>query len=50
MEEDEADAGQKKGIELFRRYFLVEVYQDPPCTLKLGYLVPNSGYLGSNRG
>ena len=20
--------------------------QDPPCTLKLGYMVPNSGYLG----
>ena len=22
--------------------------QDPPCTLKLGYMVPNSGYLGPN--
>ena len=21
--------------------------QDPPCTLKLGYMVPNSGHLGS---
>ena len=26
------------------------LYQDPPCTLKLGYMVPNSGYLASNRG
>ena len=26
------------------------IYQDPPCTLKLGYMVPNSGYLGPNRG
>ena len=23
--------------------------QDPPCTLKLGCMVPNSGYLGPNR-
>ena len=21
-------------------------YQDPPCTLNWGYMVPNSGYLG----
>ena len=25
-------------------------YQDPPCTLNWGYMVPNSGYLGPNRG
>ena len=25
-------------------------YQDPPCTLKWGYMVPNSRYLGPNRG
>ena len=24
--------------------------QDPPCTLKLDHMVPNSGYLGPNRG
>ena len=24
--------------------------QDPPCTLELGYMVLNSGYLGPNRG
>ena len=22
------------------------LYQDPPCTLNWGYMVPNSGYLG----
>ena len=26
------------------------MYQDPPCTLNWGYMVPNSGYLGPNRG
>ena len=26
------------------------VNQDPPCTLNRGYMVPNSGYLGPNRG
>ena len=25
-------------------------YQDLPCTLNWGYMIPNSGYLGSNRG
>ena len=25
-------------------------YQDPPCTFNWGYMVPNSGYLGPNRG
>ena len=25
-------------------------YQDPPCTLNWGYRVPNSRYLGPNRG
>ena len=25
-------------------------YQDLPCTLNWGYMVPNSGYLGPNRG
>ena len=25
-------------------------YQDPPCTLSWGYMVPNSRYLGPNRG
>ena len=25
-------------------------YQDPPSTLNWGYIVPNSGYLGLNRG
>ena len=29
------------------RYF---VCQDPPCTLNWGYMVPNSRYLGPNRG
>ena len=24
--------------------------QDPPCTLNWGYMVPNNGYLGPNRG
>ena len=24
------------------------VYQDLPCTLSWGYMVPNSGYLGPN--
>ena len=24
--------------------------QDPPCTLNWGYMVPNSRYLGTNRG
>ena len=24
--------------------------QDPPCTLNWGYMVPNSRYLGPNRG
>ena len=24
--------------------------QDLPCTLNWGYMVPNSGYLGPNRG
>ena len=27
-----------------------EESQYPLCTLKLGYMVPNSGYLGPNRG
>ena len=26
------------------------LHLEPPCTLKLGYMVPNSGYLGPNRG
>ena len=26
------------------------VYRDLPCTLNWGYMVPNSGYLGPNRG
>ena len=26
------------------------IYQDPPCTLNWGYMVPNSGYLSPNRG
>ena len=26
------------------------VYQDPPCTLNWEYMVPNSRYLGPNRG
>ena len=26
------------------------VYQDPPSTLSWGYMVPNNGYLGPNRG
>ena len=26
------------------------MYQDPPCTLNWGYMVPNSGYLGPYRG
>ena len=26
------------------------LYQDPPCTLNWGYMVPNSGYLGPYRG
>ena len=26
------------------------LYQDPPCTLNWGYMVPNSGYLGPNKG
>ena len=25
-------------------------YQDPPCTFNWGYMVPNSRYLGPNRG
>ena len=25
------------------------LYQDPPCTLNWGYIVPNSRYLGPNR-
>ena len=25
-------------------------FQDPPCTLNWGYMVPNSRYLGPNRG
>ena len=25
-------------------------YQDLPCTLNWGYMVPNRGYLGPNRG
>ena len=25
-------------------------YQDPPSTLNWGYMVPNRGYLGPNRG
>ena len=27
-----------------------KLYQDPPCTLNWGYMVPNSRYLGHNRG
>ena len=26
------------------------IHQDPPCTLNWGYMVPNSRYLGPNRG
>ena len=26
------------------------IYQDPPCTLNWGYMVPNSGCLSPNRG
>ena len=26
------------------------LFQDPPCTLNWGYVVPNSRYLGPNRG
>ena len=26
------------------------LFQDPPCTLNWGYMVPNSRYLGPNRG
>ena len=26
------------------------LYQDPPCTLNWGYMVPNGRYLGPNRG
>ena len=26
------------------------IYQDLPCTLNWGYMVPNSRYLGPNRG
>ena len=26
------------------------IYQDLPCTLNWGFVVPNSGYLGPNRG
>ena len=25
-------------------------FQDPPCTLNSGYMVPNSRYLGRNKG
>ena len=29
---------------------LLHIYKDPPCTLNWGYVVPNSRYLGPNRG
>ena len=29
---------------------LITIYQDLPCTLNWGYMVPNSRYLGPNRG
>ena len=32
------------------RLLWVAVNQDPPCTLNWGYMVPNNGYLGLNRG
>ena len=35
-------------IRIFGQY--LGLYQDPPCTLNWGYMVPNSGYLGPNRG
>ena len=28
----------------------MEIYQNLPCTLNWGYMVPNSGYLSPNRG
>ena len=37
-------------IETWRLIGLGSIYQDPPCTLNWGYTVPNSGYLGPNRG
>ena len=30
--------------------YILRKYQDLPCTLDWGYMVPNSGYLGPNRG
>ena len=32
------------------RFHLRIVFQDPPCTLNWGYMVPNSRYLGPDRG
>ena len=29
---------------------MLGIYQDFPCTLDWGYMVPNSRYLGLNRG
>ena len=29
---------------------LLSIFQDPPCTLNWGYMLPNSRSLGPNRG
>ena len=36
--------------EMALREDTMAMFQDPPCTLNWGYMVPNNGYLGHNRG
>ena len=43
-----SDSGSWSDVSL--QYNLQFNYQDPPCTLNLGYMVPNSAYLGVYRG
>ena len=40
----------REEAKLWKYPYTYELYQDLPCTLNWGYMAPNSGYLGPNRG